>query len=270
MVAAALTGSLCGLSGLLITRLGLTTICFTIAHAALAGATLGLVLSIEPIAVALVFAIVIAALLSVLMTMLRVPVDLISMSFFSLYTALALLFIYLTPGTAMATQVLSTVLWGSVLAMTYEYITYIAILLIAYITYLVLYMDRVLMVLFDLKLAEAEGLDTRSVLMTLLLLSSFVISVSLKLTGGFLVFTIFYGPALATLNLNVRSVRKMLATSPLIGAMCSIAGVIVSYVLDLPVGCCIVLSMCTVVAATSLRRLIEVVRKAAPMITRFR
>ncbi|MCX8176212.1 MAG: hypothetical protein N3E48_03140, partial [Candidatus Bathyarchaeota archaeon] len=56
IIAGAMAGSLCGCTGILCTRIGLNTIAFATAHAALAGAALSLVVGGDPIALGLILA----------------------------------------------------------------------------------------------------------------------------------------------------------------------------------------------------------------------
>jgi len=235
------SGVLCGLSSIFIYRLRITTIGFSVAHGALAGAALSLLLQVDPLPLSLGFALLTALILGPLADYLKAPLDLVSMVTFSLHTALALLFIYMSPGTALAAQVVSSILWGSILAVTPSYLILLTLLLVLYMLYYYTFKPKLLAILFDVRLAEADGINTRLYVYTIIFLVGTTVVLLLKLVGGFLVFTLIYNLAVTTMQLT-RHIRRMLILAPLMGVTVVYLGLFMSFLLDLPVGVCIVIS----------------------------
>ncbi len=243
------SGMLCGLSSVFIYRLRLTTLGFSVAHGALAGAALSLYLQLDPLPLSLLFAFLTALVLGPIAEALRVPIDLVSMVIFSLNTALALLFVYLTPGTALAAQVVSSILWGSILAVTPLYLIILILLTVIYMLYYYTFKPKLLAILFDRRLAEADGINTKYYIYTVIFLTGATIVLLLRLVGGFLVFTLLYNLAVTVMQI-ANHIRKMLILSPLLGVITIYLGLTISFYLDLPVGVCIVLASLMLLMAT--------------------
>ena len=80
------SGVLCGLTSIFIYRLRMLTIGFSVAHGALAGAALSMLLQLDPLTLSFLFAFLTALILGPLADILRVPLDLVSMTVFSLHS----------------------------------------------------------------------------------------------------------------------------------------------------------------------------------------
>ena len=237
--------------GSLINRVGATTMAFAIAHSALAGAALGLMLQRDVTQTAFALAVAVAAVLGPLADYTSIKLDLASMAMFSAFNALTLIFIVNSPGPALATERVGEVLWGSVLAVTGEYLAVLAGLAIAVTTSVAVAWGRLLPVLFDRLLAEAEGLNTKPYVYSLLVVSGVAIALTLRIVGGFLIFSLLYIPAAASMQL-FEDIRGIVATSALMGAASGALGVLLSFALDLPVGCSIVLASIGLLASSSI------------------
>lgn len=240
----ALAGLVCGSTGVLINRMGLTTIVFAVAHGALAGAAMSLALNTDPLATGMLVALLTAVVLGPLADSLNIPRDMVSMSLFSLYNALAFIFIAFSPGAALAAERVGELLWGSVLAVTWSYLIILVALTGFYLLFVGVFWRRLLPIFFDRRLAEAEGLNTRLYSYTLIALAGVVIAFSLRIVGGFLVFSLLYLPAVSSLQLSERMERIFLL-SALVGAGAAASGVFLSFLLDLPTGSSII--VCAVV-----------------------
>ena len=241
LIAGSLAGGLCGASGAICNKLNLTTIAFAMAHGALAGAALALALNLDVLSAAMSMAIVTAILLGPLADSLRISLDLLSMILFSAYNALTFIFILMSPGQALMTERIGQLLWGSILAIRPSYILILTILLIAYLSFIAIFWRRLSSMLFDLRLAEAEGVNVKLYKCILLTLIGATIALSLRITGGFLVFSLLYLPAAASLQL-FSTMKKLIAFSWIFGSISSSIGLWISLLSDLPVGSCIVIA----------------------------
>ncbi len=251
IIASILAGSLCGLIGIFMIRLKLNTIGFSTAHAALAGAALGVFLQVDPSLLSIVFAMFTSLILGPLSDIIRLPLDLISMILFSLYTSLAFIFIFLSPGTALSAEAVSNVLWGSILAINYGYLVLLSCLLFIVILFVWCFKIKLLAILHDRRLAEAEGIQTSYYLYSLIFLLGFIIAVTLRITGGFLVFSLLFNPSAASLQLS-SNIRRILILSPILSSTSALLGLFISYTFDWPVGASIALASTIILASSSM------------------
>ncbi|RLE76364.1 MAG: hypothetical protein DRJ56_04240 [Thermoprotei archaeon] len=239
-LAAILSGSLCGVLGYYIQRFGIVTLSFSVAHAALAGAALSLVLGADASYLALATAVSFALVLGALSPRAPRERELVSMGFFSLFNALAILMVYLSNVYVLSSATVAVVLWGSILAVTRAKLLVLLGVSALFLTYLTTFRSQIDAIVFDRRLAEAEGINVRLHTLAMLLFAGGAIALTLKLTGGFLVFTLLYNPVASAAKL-ARSARGQLLLSPLIGSASALSGLATSYAFDLPVGASIAL-----------------------------
>ena len=250
---AMLGGGLCGILGYYVHRLGLVTLSFGIAHAALAGAAVGMVLGVDMTLTAMLFALGFALAIGALASRAPHQLELACMAFFAFFNAVALFMVYIANARVLATASVAAVLWGSVLAATAEKVMMLGALLALLGLYLAAFGHQVDAILFDVKLAEAEGIDVNLHTMILLLFVGSAIALTLKLTGGFLVFSLLYNPTAAALRISRRAWVQR-ALSPCLGAGCALAGLAASYALDWPVGAAIALLSTFALMAAAIAR----------------
>jgi len=241
--------------------MGINTIAFASAHAALAGAALSLLIGGDPIVLGLIFALITAIILGPLSDHLKIPLDTVSMTLFSVYNALAFIFLILSPGATLASEKVGQILWGSVLAITPKYLIILATLAAIYVMFIVMFWGRISSILFSSKLAEAEGVNVKAYTYALVALAGAVAVFTLRITGGFLVFSLLFIPAASALQLS-ENMKKIVLTSAFLGSASSIAGVGLSFTLNLPIGSCIVigatsiLTIATIISAIKRRKLL--------------
>lgn len=231
---AVLTGISCSLVGSFVVRMNLSSLGFAMSHAAFAGAALGLVLSVDPLIVAIVFSTGVAILLGPLAEKAKLPTNVILGILFSLMISLGLIFLNLVPQTAMSSTALS-ILWGSILGMTVENILKLFMLTVGIILIFILFFKEFQSIMFSRKLAEASGINTKPFYYLILFLTGITVAFSLKLVGGLLVFALMVNPASSAYQFFY-DMKKITLFSPVIGVLCCITGVAVSFLLDLPTG----------------------------------
>ncbi len=236
---AALTGAACGLLGTFVVRLRLSSLGFTMSHAAFAGAALGLALGIEPLTLALIGAIVTAAVLGPVAERAKLPADVITGVLFPFTMALGLIFLSLAPGTAMSSSALG-LLWGSLLAMTRADFLRLAGLTGAIVLTIGLFFKEFQALVFDRRLAEESGIPTWPFYYLILFLTGVTIALALRLVGGVLVFVLLQSPA-ATAFQFFYDVKKIFFWAAVMGIIYAGVGVALSFAFDLPIGSAIVL-----------------------------
>ncbi|RLF14303.1 MAG: hypothetical protein DRJ66_06305 [Thermoprotei archaeon] len=256
LLASILSGGLCGILGYYVQRFNIVTLSFSVAHAALAGAALALVLGLDVTYLALVFASSFALVIGIIST--RVSTlerELISMGFFSLFNAIALLMIYMSTTYVLSTASISVVLWGSLLAITKPKVITLLGLVVIFSFYIFMFRSQIDAILFDRKLAEAEGIDVDFHILITLLFVGTAIAFTLRLTGGFLVFTLLYNPVASTMQL-IRSAQRQQLMSPILGAISAMSGLVFSYILDWPVGATIALISSIILISSYIARIV--------------
>lgn len=241
ILASAISGSLCGVSGTLISRLRISTLVFAIAHGALCGAALGLAIGADTLITAISIAILTAMIIGPISDATGIPSSTIAMVLFSIYNALTFIFILLSPGPALAAEKVGGILWGSVLAVTNRFLTLLIATLFLYVLILRILWRRFQSILFDRELAESEGVNTKLYVYLLIILVGVIITLSLKIVGGFLVFSLLYIPAACSMRISDHLTGRI-TSSAIIGSLSGVSGVLVSFYLNLPIGACIVIA----------------------------
>lgn len=234
VLGAVLTGVCCSLVGSCIVRMNLSSLGFAMSHAAFAGAALGLVLSVEPLSMAVIFSVGVALVLGPLAEKAKLPTNVILGVLFSLMISLGLVFLNLAPETAMSSVALS-ILWGSILAMTVNNILRLLLLTVVIVLVFYLFFKEFQSIMFSRKLAEASGINTKPFYYLILFLTGITVAFSLKLVGGLLVFALLVNPASSAYQFFY-DLKKITVFSPLIGVFCCLAGIGISFWLDLPTG----------------------------------
>jgi ABC-type Mn2+/Zn2+ transport system permease subunit len=253
-----LSGALCSVMGIFVVRMKLSSLGFAMSHAAFAGAALGLVVSaLNPLLMAIVFAVAIAAVLGPLTQLARLEADTIIGAIFPLMMALGLIFISLSPSAAIGSGAL-TLLWGSVLGITMGDVVKLAILAGATLVILLGLGKEFLAVLLDRKLATASGINAQAMSYLVLFLTALTVALSLRITGGLLIYTLMILPASAAYQL-VYDIKKVFILAPLLGVASALGGFTLSLWIDLPIGSSIAVAatalfLTTVLASPKRRR----------------
>lgn len=243
LIAAIVSGLLCGYIGVYLKRLGLITLGFAVAHGAIAGASIAFMLGLNVEMLAFTFGVLVAIVIEILHNRFDVDRELASMFVFSLSSSLAIIAIYLTPSILLTSDIAIVILWGSILSMTRERIIFLGIILISILLYVSAFRLEIDSLLFDPKLAEAEGINTELHALAFILISSLTITVLLRFIGGLLLFTLLFVPATTSTTITYKNQE---AVGALIGAIAGAIGLLLSFRFDLPVGSTMALSICTI------------------------
>ena len=234
-----LIGILTGLMGVFVVRMRLSAIGYSMSHGAFAGAALGVATSNNPLVCAMLFAFFVAFLIGPVADKAKLPPDTITSIVFPLNMALAFVFLTLTPEVGLTSQV-ANVLWGSIISITNRDLVCMVALCALTVAVIYFVWKELFCIMYNRKLAEADGVNTKLFVYLIILLSGVVTTFSLKLVGGLLIYSLLFNPASTALQF-LEDMRKVIVVSPLIGVATNILGLYVSLHLNLPVGSCIVL-----------------------------
>lgn len=246
LVGCLLAGFLTGLVGVFVVRMRLSAIGYSMSHGAFAGAALGVAASVNPLMTALSFSAVTALLIGPVADKARLHADTVTSIAFPLNMALAFIFLTLSPQIGLSSEVAS-VLWGSVISITNNDMVLLSALFAAAIAVIHMFWKELFAIMYNRKLAEADGIDTQPFVYFVIFLIGVVVTLSLRLVGGLLIFALLFNPASSALQF-LQDMKKIVIVSPIIGAITCISGLMASLVLDLPIGSCIVLVSTSVFA----------------------
>jgi len=234
-----LAGLSCSIAGVFVVRLNIASIGFCMSHAAFAGAAFGLLIEVDPLLTAMLFASVTALLLAPVANRAKLNTDVVIGIMFSLMIALAFVFLNLSPGEAASGAALR-ILWGSIFAVSEYDVLYLALLCAMMVSFVTLFYKEIFALMFNQKLAKAAGVNTYVFMLIVVFLTGLAVSFSLKLIGGLLVYALIINPT-STAYQFFWDFRKIMVFSPVIGVASCIAGFIFSLETDFPIGASIVI-----------------------------
>ncbi len=239
LIACIFAGFLMGLIGVFVVRMRLSAIGYSMSHGAFAGAALGVATTTNPLLTGLLFASGTALMIGPVADKARLHADTITSIVFPLNMALAFVFLTLAPEVGLSSQV-ANVLWGSIISMTNSDLLYLTTLFAVTLAVIYFVWKELFAIMFNRKLAEADGINTKPFVYLIIFLAGVVITFSLKLVGGLLIYALLFNPASTVLQFS-ENMRKVVIASPLVGMATTVSGLFVSLFFDLPVGSCIVI-----------------------------
>jgi ABC-type Mn2+/Zn2+ transport system permease subunit len=237
LLAAALVGLLCSVIGVFVVLRGLAFAGAGTAHAAFAGVTLAYLLGLSPMALAIVFGLATVWITGWVEEKGRMKLDVSIGILYTTTMALAILFLGLMKS---YNPEVYGYLFGSVLSVTTEELLAIGGLSILVLGTIALLSKELYFIAFDQEMAEASGVPARQIFYLLLSLVALTVVISLKTVGAILVFAMVLIPASTAYQLT-HSLAQMTFYSSIIGTLCAVGGVLLSYAFDLPSGPAIVL-----------------------------
>jgi len=237
LVASAIIGTLCAVIGVFVVLRGLAFVGAGTAHSAFAGVTLGYLLHVNPMAMALAFGIGTVWIVQALRERGKTAFDVSVGIFYTASMALAIFFIGLMPR---YNAEVYGYLFGSILSVTPEELRIIGWLGLAGLVCIVLFFKELHFIAFDQEMAEASGIPATRIFFLLLNLVAVTIVIALKAVGALLVFALLIIPAAAAYQLAYR-LWTMILCSVGIGLASTIGGLLLSYAFDLPSGATITL-----------------------------
>jgi manganese/iron transport system permease protein len=232
-----LGGITCSLIGVFVVLLHMPFIGVCMAHAAFAGALIGLFAGFNPLFGAFALSILSAAVIGPLADRGELSPDTSIGVIFSLMLGIAFLFMGLMSGSRGGALEL---LWGNILTVTYDDLILISIVAVIVLGSITLFYKEIQATVFNRNLALSVGIPATAILYGLLFLTGITITVSLRSIGGLLIFSLILNPASAAYQLTY-SMKRMFILSAVFGVVSGWTGLIVSYWLNLPSGAVIVI-----------------------------
>lgn len=246
ILGAVLAGFACSTMGTFVVRMNLASIGYLMSHAAFAGAAFGLMISIDPMIGAIIFSFGTAIILGPLAEKARLQSNVVIGFLFSFMIALAFIFLNYIPGQAASGTALR-ILWGSIFSVSNNDLLLLFLLSFILIIFIVVFYKELLAVMFNRKLAESSGVNTKLFYFAVLFFTGFAVSLSLQLVGGLLVFALIINPT-STAYQFLYDFKKIVIFSPIIGIVSCLVGFLLSLLTDFPIGASIVVISAAVFA----------------------
>ena len=135
---------------------------------------------------------------------------------------------------------LDAVLFGNVLGVGTTDVVVMAVLGACVSVFVVAYRRELTFATFDREVASISGIDVGRLDALLMVAIATTVVVSARVIGALLITAMLVIPA-ASVRLVVSSIRSMLIWSPVLGAMCGLVGMYLSWYADVPSGAAITL-----------------------------
>jgi manganese/iron transport system permease protein/iron/zinc/copper transport system permease protein len=248
MVAATLAGALCGVLGVFVVLRGMSYIGHGLSHAVFGGAAASAVMSINFFVGAGIWGIISGVLIGRIARRKIIGADaaigIVTTASFA--GGIALLNRY-----GQARKSIEAVLFGSVLGVSWVDIAAILAVSLAVGAIVMFAYRAFLFATFDPQVATVSGERVAAIEVILMVMLSVTILVTMRVIGTLLISALLVIPA-ATARMITNSFSRMLMLSPIIGAVCCLVGMNLSYHLDTSAGATIILVAAAVFTATYL------------------
>ena len=250
-IAAVLVGVACGIVGTYVVVRKIVFITGGVAHAAFGGIGLGYFLGVSPLAVAVPFSVVSAVAMGFLSKKTKIKEDTAIGVIWAVGMALGILFIHLTPGYA---PDLFSYLFGNILTVPRADLVMMIVLDAVIVATVVVFYKEFLALSFDEEFSLVVGVPT-CMYAVLLCLVGLSVVVLIRVVGIILVIALLTMPAALGRQYTYK-INWLMILSTVIAIVVAVAGLLISYIADLPSGATIVLLLGgTLLFSSSLKRI---------------
>ena len=238
----------CSILGVIISRMSLSSIGFTMSHAAFAGAAIGMFLDKNALIAAVAFSMAVAALIGPVSDKAKMAADATLGILFAMSMAVAIFLIsymeYMGKGISA-----SGLLFGDVVSLYREEIYALAAVSLLTIVFVALFYKEITAIMFNMKIAEAAGIRIRLVYYLLLFIIAISVALSLNIVGGLLIFVLLVTPA-SIASQFCFNVKSMFIVAPMMALTISAIGVWAGFEYTLPVAPLVALLLTAVFAVS--------------------
>lgn len=238
IIASILGGLGCGIIGVWIILAKIPFVGVAMSHAAFAGAIIGLLFGIDPLLMAILFALLASTLIGPVAERADIAPNVSLGIIFSSLLGIAFLGMGLIKGPK--TEALNF-LWGNILLLSNKDILLLLIVVLIIVLTLILLFKEIMAVLFNREIARSVGIPEQIIFYLLIFISGLTVALSLNTIGGLLIFSLIINPPSAAYQLTY-DLRKMFILSGLFGIISCLLGLFFSYLFDVPSGAVIIIS----------------------------
>ena len=213
----------------------------TLAHSALLGVSLGLLLEFDLTFAIILTSMIIGFLLFTLSNKSTLSSDTLLGILAHSSLALGLVLLSFQPNVQVD---MMSYLFGDILSINLSDIYMLLGLFVLVCAFFLLYWKSLLNIILNKELAEVEGINTQAIQLGYILLLSLLIALSIKVVGILLITSLLVIPAAAAHRFS-KTPEKMLALTLIIGVLSVAIGLLVSILYDTPTGPSIVIMATT-------------------------
>ena len=235
-------GASLSIIGVCVTLMDIPFLGISMSHSAFLGAVIGLLCGFDPVLGALAACAVSGMIIGPAADRAGASSNTILGIMFSTTMGLAFLLLARIPGPK--TDALNLI-WGSILTISRGEVVLLSVICLTTVLVLVVFFKEIAAVLFNREIAAASGIAEGLFYYGIILFSGLIISASLDIVGGLLIFSLLVNPASAAYQITYR-LSMMFLLSAGFGVLSCFAGLIVSYLFNVPTGAVIVLASSTI------------------------
>ncbi len=237
LLAGVFAGAICGLLSVFVVIKRMAFIGQGISHAAFGGVALGLLLGITPRIPAAIFAVAMALGVSFISRRKAIPRDALIGILLALSMALGIVFLSMSAG---YTGSIISYLFGNILMVTRTDLLVLLIVTILGGLYVILFFKELQFYVFDESIAGVYGVPVFPIQIGLMVCIALAVIASVQVVGIILVTAMLVIPGTVALFIG-RSYIGLFVISIIVGVLSSIAGLFLSYYLNIPSGATIVI-----------------------------
>lgn len=238
--ACVLSGIACGLVGTYVVCRRMVFLAGGITHASFGGLGIAFYLGANPIAGALIFAVLSALGIEWAGSRGRIREDSAIGIIWSVGMAVGALFMSLRPGYTSGD--LSAYLFGSIVTVTDADVQGLAFLTVLLVAGALVWLRPVMYVAFDRDFSRSRGIPTRVISYLMAALVAVTIVLSIRIMGIVLLISLLTMPVVIVNTLS-RSYRTIALAAPLVAVAGNVAGLVASYQFDVPSGAAIIFTL---------------------------
>lgn len=252
LIAAVMVSVTCGVVGTLVVLKKLVFMSGGISHSAFGGIGLGYLLGLNPVLVAIPFSLAASISVGVIGRRTRVSEDVSIGILWAVGMAAGIIFVNLAPGYA---PDLFSYLFGSILTVPVFDLMIMFILNMVILTLFLLFHKEFYAISFDEEFATASGVPVKQLYYTLLAMIGLSVVILIRVVGIILVIALLTIPTVISMKFT-NGMKKLSFTSSIIGLICTVTGLFLSYIFNLTSGATIVMVLATAfLISTLIKRL---------------
>ena len=208
-----------------------------IAHASLAGIAIGILVSYNPLILAIIFSVILAVLIFYLERKTTLSTDVIIGIFFTASMSLGIILISLKSGYQ---PELISFLFGNILAIQFSELIIMSIFAVLVLSFLTYFYRQIAFMTFDQEGAKVSGINTGVLDLVFYIALAIAIVLGVKILGIILVSALLIIPP-STSKLIAKSFKNLIFVSIIVAEVTILGGLLLAYILNLPAGAVIVL-----------------------------
>lgn len=237
LIAAILVNIACGIVGTYVVIKKIVFISGGISHAAFGGIGLGYLLGVNPIITAVPFSLFSALAIGFISKRSKLSEDTAIGIIWATGMALGIIFINLTPGYA---PDLFSYLFGNILTIPVSDLYIMVILDFMIILIVALFFKEFFSISFDEEFSTVVGIPTRILYMLILCMVALSVVILIRVVGIILVIALLTIPSSICMQFTY-NIKKLMAGSIIVGIISTVAGLLISYLLNISSGATIVI-----------------------------